>query len=209
MTAAELAERARKIRNAVARMTQLIENLIGSARSIDGRVDLHFNPTQIDLNALLRDLCQQQRELTPNARILEPEEPQPLAVHGDTVLLCQVFGNLLSNAVKYSPDDGLIRVSAALEGDEVAVVVEDCGMGIPENDQQRVFERYYRGSNTAGIVGSGVGLYLVRTIVDIHDGTVALESHEGVGTRFEVRLPIGSPPPQSRAVRQSPLAADS
>jgi signal transduction histidine kinase len=209
LTAAELAERARKIRNAVARMTQLIENLIGSARLIDGRVDLHFNPTQIDLTALLRELCQQQRELTPNARILEPEEAQPLAVHGDAVLLCQVFGNLLSNAVKYSPDDGLIRVSAALEGDEVAVVIEDHGMGIPENDQQRVFERYFRGSNTSGIVGSGVGLYLVRTIVDIHDGTVALESHEGVGTRFEVRLPIGSAPPRSPAVRQSPLVADS
>jgi two-component system, OmpR family, sensor kinase len=143
----------------------------------------------------LRELCQQQRELTPNAQILEPSVPQPLAVQGDPVLLCQVFGNLLSNAVKYSPDGGLVRVHAASCDGEIAVVIEDHGIGIPEKDQLRVFERYYRGSNTSGIVGSGVGLYLVRTIVDLHEGAVALHSREGAGTRFEVRLPIDSAPP--------------
>jgi two-component system, OmpR family, sensor kinase len=195
LTAGELAERARKIRNAVRRMAQLIDNLLGSARLIDGRTGLHFNPTQVDLTALLRELCQQQRELTPNARILEPAAAQPLAVQGDAVLLCQVFGNLLSNAVKYSPDDGLIRVQAAADDGEIAVVIEDHGIGIPEKDQLRVFERYFRGSNTSGIVGSGVGLYLVRTIIDLHEGTVALRSREGAGTRFEVRLRVSSAPP--------------
>jgi signal transduction histidine kinase len=196
LTADELAERARKIRNAVRRMAQLIDNLLGSARLIDGRTDLSFKPTNVDLTALLRELCQQQRELTPGARILEPADPQPLGVRGDAVLLCQVFGNLLSNAVKYSPEDGLVRVSAAPVDAEIAVVIEDHGIGIPEKDRPRVFERYYRGSNTSGIVGSGVGLYLVRTIVDLHEGSVALESCEGTGTRFEVRLPVGGAPPR-------------
>jgi two-component system OmpR family sensor kinase len=196
LTADELAERARKIRNAVRRMAQLIDNLLGSARLIDGRTDLSFKPTHVDLTALLRELCQQQRELTPGAQILEPADPQPLGVRGDAVLLCQVFGNLLSNAVKYSPEDGLVRVSAAPVDAQIAVVIEDHGIGIPEKDRPRVFERYYRGSNTSGIVGSGVGLYLVRTIVDLHEGSVALESCEGTGTRFEVRLPVGGAPPR-------------
>jgi two-component system OmpR family sensor kinase len=192
LSADELAERARKIRNAARRMTELIDNLLGSARLIDGRTDLWFNPTRVDLTTLLRELCQQQRELTPNARILDPSQQQqhPLAVRGDPVLLCQVFGNLLSNAVKYSRDGELVRVSAAAEDGEIAVVIEDRGIGIPEKDQLRVFERYYRGSNTSGIVGSGVGLYLVKTIVDLHEGSVALASREGAGSRFEVRLPI-------------------
>jgi two-component system OmpR family sensor kinase len=189
LTSAELAERAGKIRHAVRRMTELIDNLIGSARLIDGRMGPHFNPTQIDISRLLCEIVQQQRELTPSAGIVEPSS-EPLAVRGDPVLLCQAFGNLLSNAVKYSPNDGLVRVSAGLAGGEVSVVIEDHGIGIPEQDQERVFERYFRGSNTSGIVGSGVGLYLVRTIVELHDGTVTLRSDEGSGTCFEVRLPV-------------------
>jgi len=115
--------------------------------------------------------------------------PQPLNVYGDASLLRQVFGNLLSNAVKYSPDAGLIQVTAANQDAQIAVVIEDHGIGIPETEQEQVFERYYRGSNTSGIVGSGVGLYLVRTIVDLHKGSVALHSREGEGSRFTVQLP--------------------
>jgi signal transduction histidine kinase len=189
LTAAELTERARKVRNTVRRMTQLIDNLIGSARLIDGRIELNYHPTQIDLGSLVREACDLQRELTPDARVLELVAPQSLMVYGDASLLSQVFGNLLSNAVKYSPDAGLIQVSAAADGAQIDVLIADQGIGIPETEQEHVFERYYRGSNTAGIVGSGVGLYLVRTIVELHEGTLALESREGEGSRFGVRLP--------------------
>jgi signal transduction histidine kinase len=78
---------------------------------------------------------------------------------------------------------------AAKQGGQIAVVIEDHGIGIPETEQQQVFERYYRGSNTSGIVGSGVGLYLVRTIIELHNGAVALHSREGEGSRFTVQLP--------------------
>jgi signal transduction histidine kinase len=189
LTAAELAERARKVRNTVRRMTQLIDNLIGSARLIDGRIDLNYHPMQVDLMELLREVCRLQQELTPDAQIVEPAAAGRLMVFGDASLLSQVFGNLLSNAVKYSPEGGLIRVTAAQDGAHIVVGIEDHGIGIPETDRQRVFERYYRGSNTSGIVGSGVGLYLVSTIVDLHKGSVALDSREGEGSRFTLRLP--------------------
>ena len=77
----------------------------------------------------------------------------------------------------------------AQDGVHVAVTIEDHGIGIPESEQEQVFERYYRGSNTSGIVGSGVGLYLVRTIIELHKGSVALHSREGAGSRFTVQLP--------------------
>jgi two-component system, OmpR family, sensor kinase len=195
LTAAELADRARKVRNTVRRMTQLIDNLIGSARLIDGCIDLNYHPTQVDLMELVREVCRMQQELTPDAQILVPAEPgdaHRLMVFGDASLLSQVFGNLLSNAVKYSPDGGLIRVTAAQDGAHIAVAIEDHGIGIPETERQRVFERYYRGSNTSGIVGSGVGLYLVNTIVELHKGSVALDSREGAGSRFTLRLPNNS-----------------
>jgi signal transduction histidine kinase len=189
LTPEELTERARKVRSAVRRMTQLIDNLIGSARLIDGHGGLNYHPTQVDLCSVVYEICHLQRELTPDARIVELVEPRPLMVYGDASLLSQVFGNLLSNAVKYSPDAGLISVSATEDGPQIAVVIEDQGIGIPETDLERVFERYYRGSNTSGIVGSGVGLYLVRTIIELHKGSVALASREHEGSRFTVLLP--------------------
>jgi two-component system OmpR family sensor kinase len=189
LTVDELAERARKVRSMVRRMTQLIDNLIGSARLIDARIDLYYHPTQVDLTALVREVCHLQRELTPDANILEPAQTEQLLVFGDAALLSQLFSNVLSNAVKYSPAGGRIRVAAAPEGVQVAVVIEDNGIGIPEADRERVFERYYRGSNTSGIVGSGVGLSLVKTIADLHKGVIALHSREGEGSRFTVLLP--------------------
>jgi signal transduction histidine kinase len=193
VTTAELALRARKVKSMVHRMTQLIDNLIGSARLIDGPIELFYHPTQVDLRRLLRDSCELQRELSPDARIIEPAEAvQPLSVYGDASLLSQLFCNLLSNAVKYSPDDPLIEVAAVQEDAEVVVSITDHGIGIPEGDQERVFERYFRGSNTSGIGGSGVGLSLVRSIVDLHRGDIRLQSTEGSGSRFTLRLPIAS-----------------
>jgi signal transduction histidine kinase len=189
LSAEELTERARKVRSAVRRMTQLIDNLIGSARLIDGHGGLNYHPTQVDLGGVVRDICHLQRELTPEACIVEFVEPHPLNVYGDASLLSQVFGNLLSNAVKYSPDANAIRVSVTENGPQIAVVIEDQGIGIPETDLERVFERYYRGSNTSGIVGSGVGLYLVKTVIELHKGSVVLASREHEGSRFTVLLP--------------------
>src|ERR1017187_3128631 len=190
LTTEELAERARKIRSMVRRMTQLIDNLIGSARLVDARIDLYYHPAPVALTSLVPEICHLPREWTPDARIREQIQAQPLLVRGDASLLSQLFSNLVSNAVKYSPDSGLIRVIAAREGTQIAVVIEDRGIGIPEADRERVFERYYRGSNTSGIGGSGVGLSLVKTMVDLHKGTIALDPREGEGSRFTIRFPI-------------------
>ena len=80
-------------------------------------------------------------------------------------------------------------MTAVRQDAQIAVVIEDHGIGIPEGERSQVFEPYYRGSNTTGIVGSGVGLYLVKTIIELHKGSVALTSREGEGSRFTVQLP--------------------
>jgi signal transduction histidine kinase len=185
----EINERARKLRSAVLRLTHLIDNLLNSSRLIDGGAEHYFHPTPIDLAHVLHEVTQLHQEMSPGSNILEKLEPAPLLTAGDPKLLFQVFSNLLSNAVKYSPEGGPIEVDARLE-DEIVVAVTDRGIGIPKQDLDRLFERYHRGSNVSGIVGTGLGLYLVKMVVDLHGGSVVVESSEGEGSRFTVRLPV-------------------
>ena len=215
MSPAEIGERAGKTRSAVLRMTQLIDNLLNSSRLIDGGVGgvggggQYFHPAEMDMAALLQEVCQLHREMVPGAPIAERIAAAPMPMVGDAKLLFQVFSNLLSNAIKYSPDGGIIAVDAAMATDEVVVVVADHGIGIPESDLDRLFERYHRGSNVSGIVGTGVGLYLVKMVVDMHGGAVTVESKEGDGARFTIRLPRKpAAAAESTAIAEAPSIAD-
>jgi two-component system, OmpR family, sensor kinase len=190
IAAAEIGERAGKIRAAVLRLTRLIDNTLNSARLIDGGAEHYFHPAEMDLTALLREVCQLHREMVPAAQIVERFGDTPAPMVGDAKLLFQVFGNLLANAIKYSPGGGAIEVEAQFSADAVVVTVADRGLGIPSGDLSRLFERYHRGSNVSGIVGTGVGLYLVKMAVDLHKGSIEVKSKEGDGSRFVIRLPL-------------------
>lgn len=191
----EIAERAGKIRRAVQRMTHLIENLLSSSRLMDASASLGLETAAIDLAVLLHEVAQLHREMTPSARIVERFEPAHLPMTGDAKLLFQVFSNLLSNAIKYSPYGADIEIAAHRSAQEVAVAVTDRGMGIPTESLPHLFERYFRGSNVSGIVGTGIGLYLVKVVVEQHGGRVEVQSRENQGSRFTVRLPIESHAP--------------
>jgi two-component system, OmpR family, sensor kinase len=212
---AEIGERAGKIRAAVLRLTHLIDNLLNSARLFDGGAALYFDPTEMDMTALLREVCQLHREMVSAAEIAEHFAAAPMPMIGDAKLLFQVFSNLLSNAVKYSPGGGTIDVRAEMLAGEVVVAIADRGIGIPTGDLERLFERYSRGSNVSGIVGTGVGLYLVKMAVDLHDGRVEVKSTEGEGACFTVRLPVNpagaakavSPSVERAAAPEAPIAA--
>jgi two-component system OmpR family sensor kinase len=199
----DVAERAKKVRGAVLRITSVIDNLIGSSRLIEGDAELYFHPAELDLGALVNEVCRLHREVVPRAQILQNFGGRPQPIVGDRKLLFQAFSNLLSNAVKYSPDGSLIKISSMPEADRVIVVIEDRGVGIPEKDIERLFERYFRGSNVSGIIGTGVGLYLVKMVVDLHGGDIVVESREGKGSTFSVRLPSG-PSPRAEAEAAAP-----
>jgi two-component system OmpR family sensor kinase len=206
MTPAETGERAGKIRSAILRMTHLIDNLLNSSRLIDGGAGHYFHPAEMDVAPLLQEVCQLHREMAPGTLITERIAAAPMRMVGDPKLLFQVFSNLLSNAIKYSPGGGTIGVDAGICADEIVVGIADHGIGIPRTDLDRLFERYHRGSNVSGIVGTGVGLYLVKMTVDMHGGRVEVESKEGAGSCFTVRLPINRLP----SIKElSPLVAAS
>src|SRR5690606_28377373 len=110
----------------------------------------------------------------------------------DPVKLETVFNNLLSNAIKFTPSGGRVTCSlrtAAEPADRVMLTVEDTGPGIPAQEQERVFERFYQGSNSV-LGGTGIGLAFVREMVRVHGGQVELESTPGAGSRFIVSLPV-------------------
>jgi len=199
----DVAQRARSVRTAVARMTSVIDNLIDASRLIDGQAELYFHPGEFDLAALLHEICHSYRELTPRAQIIERLVVRPITIVGDPKLLYQVFNNLVSNALKYSPKEAAVLVSAEIQEEQAVVRVEDRGLGVPEADRDHLFERYYRGSNVAGIVGSGIGLYLVKTVIDLHHGDVSLESEEGKGSRFVVKIPGVLPSPSTAPQRST------
>ena len=202
----EIGERGGKVRAAVLRLTHLIDNLLNSSRVIDG-ADLYFQPEAMDAATLLREVCQLHREMVPGVQVTERIAPAAMPMVGDAKLLFQAFSNLLSNAVKYSPGGGAIELGAELDGEEVVVAVIDRGIGIPAGDLNRVFERYHRGSNVSGIVGTGVGLYLVKMTIDLHRGWIEVKSKEGEGSRFTVHLPIRRAAPDAGHDEQ-PVGAD-
>ena len=116
---------------------------------------------------------------------------------GDHQRLGQALDNLLANAVKFTPPGGSVEVRLGRRNGAAAIEVEDSGVGIPEAEQRQLFERLYRGSKTkaAEVPGLGLGLTIVKAIVEAHDGTVEVESTEGGGTTFRVELPLEEPEP--------------
>ena len=118
-------------------------------------------------------------------------DPVPPLV-GDRGRLAQVLDNLVSNALKFTPEGGTVEVRTAVDGDFVTLEVEDTGIGIPTEDQPRLFERFFRSSiaQHQAIPGTGLGLAIVKAIVEAHWGRISVESREGKGTRFRIELPL-------------------
>jgi two-component system OmpR family sensor kinase len=188
LDATDVAERGVRIRSAVQRITNIMDSLLGASRLLDGHAV--FDPSELNPEALLRDACQAHRDAMRGAIITEDFSSLPPLITGDPKLLFHAFSNLLSNAIKYSPPGSPIEVAARQEQGWLVITVRDSGIGIPARDRERLFERYFRGSNATGIAGTGVGLHLVAMVVALHQGEIFVESLEGVGSRFVVRLPI-------------------
>jgi signal transduction histidine kinase len=128
-------------------------------------------------------------------------------IEADGPRLEQVFTNLLQNAIKYSPHGGAIHVELACWSGHVTVAVRDRGIGIPEEEQQQLFTRFFRATNTRDLSGMGIGLYLVHDIVTRHGGAIQLDSHEGVGTTVSVELPLQVPRAAARPAQAAETEA--
>jgi signal transduction histidine kinase len=173
------------------RLDWLAQNLLELSKLDSGLVLLDLRPD--DLRAAVESAVEQAQPAARRRRIaLNLSLPEaPLRVRHDPQRIGQVVTNLVGNAIKFTPPGGRIDVSVAASGDGARIDVVDTGTGIDASELPRIFERFYRGSraNEARGSGSGLGLAIVHSIVDMHRGTIAVDSRLGVGSRFTVYLP--------------------
>ena len=176
------------------RLQGLIEGLLTFARGEAGASILRKEP--MNLGAMVREASRSFEALAVRRKIEFTVEIADTWVVGDVGLLRPVVENLVDNAFKYGRDGGFVHISVAPEGADAVLRVRDNGPGIAQEDQPRVFERFYRGGGelTRKVAGTGLGLAIVRRNVEFHGGEVVLKSDEGLGTTFEIRLPLVEEP---------------
>jgi len=178
------------------RMERIIEDLLQLAKSDAGELPMEIE--DLSLSDLILEIFMQGRALA-EGRLLEiefkVEVDREIRIKGDALRLRQLFLNLIVNAIKYTPDPGRVDVSLATEGSDAVVRVVDNGIGIPEEQLPHIFDRFYRVDQARNreVGGAGLGLSIVKWIVEAHDGQIKVQSEVGAGSSFIVTLPIAGP----------------
>ena len=199
LTPEEAGQRLDKIRGAVKRLVRLIESTLMAARMEEGKILVEIE--DCDIAQVVSEVCERQQEVAGTHTIRLETIDLPKTIRADRNALDHVVTNLLSNAIKYSPDAPEIDVVACGQGEEIVISVSDRGLGIDEDELPRMFERFFRARTSTGIAGTGIGLNLCQTLVDMHGGTIGIDSRVGKGSTFTVRLPVAGPP-QDEKLRQ-------
>jgi len=169
------------------RLTGLVRNLLDMSRLEAGT--LQFEWELCDLADLVQDLLNRSEALVPDHRVRLAIDTIESRCVVDRRFLERVIWNLVDNAAKYSPPGSLITVRIDRDATGILLGVEDQGTGIPPEERERIFERFVRGTSAGKTGGSGLGLAICRAIVDVHGGTISVQSEPGHGSIFTVRLP--------------------
>ncbi len=186
-----------------AKRKELFDDIFGSTRHMAslmeqvlllGRVEagkLGYRPAPLDLSGLCHKLADESLSATNRRCLIEVTVDDALGdVRADESLLRHIFSNLLSNAVKYSPGGASVQFSAHRDGTGAIFIVRDRGIGIPDVDVPKLFQAFHRAANVGDTPGTGLGLVIVKRCVDLHGGSIEVQSKPGEGTVFTVRLPL-------------------
>ena len=181
----------RNISKSSRELTTFVESVLNLSRIETNEVKLEL--ISKDVNAILKSVIDKLRYLAKekNIEIIEDFEPV-FSIRVDESLITQVFTNLVENAIKYSPEGTRIMVSTEELDGKVNIQVSDQGMGIPSEDQANIFDKFYRSSRVRNSSenGHGLGLYLTKYFIELHNGDISLDSQPQQGSTFSVNIPM-------------------
>jgi two-component system OmpR family sensor kinase len=175
-----------RLEQGVKRATRLVQQLLTMAR-LDP--DAARPATAIDLASVAASVVEEKRPLAEQRGLSLSLASVPVTLYGQEEALRILVANLVDNALRYTPPGGTVEVRVAPDGDHARVEVADSGPGIPEEERERVFDRFYRGRQAPG-GGSGLGLAIVRQIVTLHGGSIALDQSPSGGLLVSARFPV-------------------
>jgi signal transduction histidine kinase len=175
------------------RLLALVTDLLFAARLQYGRLELERSP--VDLRSLVVQCVESARPRALAASVqLDVHADDVPEIAGEPAKLAQLLDNLVSNAIKFTPRDGHVSVRLSAYPELIRIEVSDTGIGIPDQERERLFERFFRAQSALErqIQGTGLGLYISKAIVDAHQGRIGVDSVPGEGTTFVVELPVAS-----------------
>ena len=185
-TIQEAKETSKEINGIVNQCTHLVEQLLELAR----QDQLQMAKSAVNVSELINECCTDlQQDALNKALLFENEIEEDAVIQGHAKSLSIMFKNIISNAIKFTPDKGKIHIRVAVENDKVLISIEDSGMGISESDVGKIFKRFHRSDDAANTSGAGLGLSIVKTIVDNHDGLIqALRSEDLGGAKIMIEF---------------------
>ncbi|MCC6411701.1 MAG: PAS domain-containing sensor histidine kinase [Saprospiraceae bacterium] len=173
---------ATKIKTAVNNLNTILTEFLSLGKLEEGKTAPEAQ--QMNLKQTVEDVASELKPLFKPGQTFHYEHRGEEIVMLDPGLMKHSLINLFSNAIKYSPENKPIMVETAVKNEHVSIRIHDSGMGIPEADQKHLFSRFFRATNAGNIQGTGLGLYIVKRYVELMNGEIAFESHEGKGTTF-------------------------
>ncbi len=185
----QIDQRLEKMKEQIAHLKNIMDDVLLISRMQARRFD--FNPAKIDLDTLARsvlDEFQSRPDINHQLEYTVSENVHEITL--DARLMRQIMSNLISNAIKYSPEGKTVWVSLEYTDSLIVFKVRDEGIGIPEIDLPHLFEPFHRATNAGHVSGTGLGLVITKEAIELHHGSIAVESKEGVGTSFIIRIPI-------------------
>jgi PAS domain S-box-containing protein len=188
----DINKRLEKIKREVDDMTIMLEDILIIGRSDSQKLD--YNPDILDIIDLIKNIIYEYQLSESKKRKIVYDLPLPVIIAKvDRKWIKHIVINLLTNAIKYSNEDTQIEISIKREPSGVSFSFRDYGVGISKEDISRLFEPFYRGSNVAGISGTGLGLIVLQKALELHNGKIEIASKIGEGSNFKVILPTGEP----------------
>ncbi len=180
-----------KIKGGISRMTGLINSTLNLAKMENGQTEIRLEKSEFDIHELLEEIVEKTSNLilSKNINVSKDFCSKILKINADKKLIDHCFTNIISNAIKYSKDDTNVKIITKSNENKIAIKVIDRGIGIPKEEISKVGQKFFRANNTLSVSGTGIGIYLTKSFIELHNGMIKIDSELNKGTSFTIILP--------------------